>query len=90
MKVSNHNLTGKTQSLTVTKVLTPEVPEVEANLEGNGDVPDAQETLHKEDADDDPSTCFGSVKRAADKVEAEDSKRARSGYDMLSVGFYGY
>ena len=90
MKVSNHNLTGKTQSLTVTKVMTLEVPEVEANLEGNVAVPDTRETLDKEDADDDPSTCFGSVKRAADKVEAEDSKRARSGYDVLSVGFYGY
>ncbi|CAF1820160.1 unnamed protein product [Brassica napus] len=78
VKVSKHNLTGQTQSLTVTKVLTLEVPEVEANLEGNVAVPDTRETLDKEDADDDPSTCFGSVKRAADKVEAEDPKRARS------------
>ncbi|KAH0877812.1 hypothetical protein HID58_065206 [Brassica napus] len=69
VKVSKHNLTGQTQSLTVTK----------ANLEGNVAVPDTRETLDKEDADDDPSTCFGSVKRAADKVEAEDPKRARSG-----------
>ncbi|CAN6899319.1 unnamed protein product [Brassica oleracea] len=30
-------------------------------------------------ADDDPSTCFGSVKRVADNVEAEYPKRARSG-----------
>ncbi|CDY60774.1 BnaC05g50090D [Brassica napus] len=79
VKVSKHNLTGQTQSLTVTKVLTLEVPEVEANLEGNVAVPDTRETLDKEDADDDPSTCFGSVKRAADKVEADDPKRARSG-----------
>ncbi|WZY94533.1 hypothetical protein YC2023_066862 [Brassica napus] len=79
VKVSKHNLTGQTQSLTVTKVMTLEVPEVEANLEGNVAVPDTRDTLDKEDADDDPSTCFGSVKRAADKVEAEDPKRARSG-----------
>ncbi|KAG2322036.1 hypothetical protein Bca52824_015249 [Brassica carinata] len=79
VKVSNHNLTGKTQALTVTKVLTPEVQEVEANLEGNVAVPDTQETLQKEVADDDPSTCFGSVKRAADNFEAEDPKRARCG-----------
>ncbi|CAN6879796.1 unnamed protein product [Brassica oleracea] len=79
VKVSKHNLTGQTQSLTVTKVLTLEVPKVEANLEGNVAVPDTRETLDKEDADDDPSTCFGSVKRAADKVEADDPKRARSG-----------
>ncbi|KAL0816242.1 hypothetical protein Bca101_072686 [Brassica carinata] len=79
VKVSNHDLIGKTQALTVTKVLTPEVPEVEANLEGNVVVPDAQGNLHKEVADDDPSTSFGSVKRAADNVEVEDPKRARSG-----------
>ena len=64
VKVSNHNLTGQTQALTVTKVLTPEVPEVEANFEGNVAVPDAQETLDKEVAGDGPSTFFGSVKRA--------------------------
>ncbi|KAL0805393.1 hypothetical protein Bca101_097884 [Brassica carinata] len=33
VKVSNHNLTGKTKSLTVTKVLTPEAPELEGDLE---------------------------------------------------------
>ncbi|KAH0902845.1 hypothetical protein HID58_042348 [Brassica napus] len=79
VKVSNHNLTGKTQALTVTKVLTPEVPEVEANFEGNVAVPDAQETLDKEVAGDGPSTFFGSVKRAAGQADAEDPKRARSG-----------
>uniref|UniRef100_M4DEA0 Replication factor A C-terminal domain-containing protein n=1 Tax=Brassica campestris TaxID=3711 RepID=M4DEA0_BRACM len=79
VKVPDHNLTGKTQALTVTNVLTPEVPEAKANLEGNVAVPDTQETLQKEVADDDPSTCFGSVKRAADNVEAEDPKRAISG-----------
>ncbi|KAL0825418.1 hypothetical protein Bca101_049095 [Brassica carinata] len=79
VKVSNHNLTGQTQALTVTKVLTPEVPEVEANFEGNVAVPDAQETLDKEVAGDGPSTFFGSVKRAAGQADAEDPKRARSG-----------
>ncbi|KAF2547844.1 hypothetical protein F2Q70_00022815 [Brassica cretica] len=49
VKVPNHNLTDKTQALTVTKVFTPEVPKVEANLEGNVAVPDAQETLHREE-----------------------------------------
>ncbi|CAF1929194.1 unnamed protein product [Brassica oleracea] len=79
VKVSNHNLTGQTQALTVTKVLTPEVPEVEANFEGNVAVPDAHETLDKEVAGDGPSTFFGSVKRAAGQADAEDPKRARSG-----------
>ncbi|CAN6877355.1 unnamed protein product [Brassica oleracea] len=74
VKVSDHNLTGKTQNLTVTKVLTPEVQEVEGNLEENMIVPEAQETLQKGVADDEPSTCVGMVKRAADDVEAEDPK----------------
>ncbi|CAF1787771.1 unnamed protein product [Brassica napus] len=68
VKVSYHNLTGKTQALTVTKVLTPEDQEAEA-----------QGTLQNGIADGDPSTCVGIVKRAADKVEAEDPKRARCG-----------
>ncbi|CAN6871971.1 unnamed protein product [Brassica oleracea] len=79
VKVSNHNLTGQTQALTVTKVLTPEVPEVEANLEGNVAVPDAQETLDKEVAGDGPSTFFVSVKRVAGQADAEDPKRAGNG-----------
>ena len=68
VKVSDHNLTGKTQALTVTEVLTPEDQEAEA-----------QGTLQNGVADGDPSTCAGIVKRAADKVEAEDPKRARCG-----------
>ncbi|XP_048613107.1 uncharacterized protein LOC125587042 [Brassica napus] len=83
VKVSDHNLTGKTQALTVTKVLPPEDQEVEGNLEGNMIVPEAQETLQetlqKGVADGDPSTCIGIVKKAADNVEAEDPKRARCG-----------
>uniref|UniRef100_M4CBB8 Replication factor A C-terminal domain-containing protein n=1 Tax=Brassica campestris TaxID=3711 RepID=M4CBB8_BRACM len=70
VKVSNHNLTGKTQALTVTKVLPLEVQEVEGALEG---------TLQKGVADGNPSTCVGIVKRAANNVVAEDPKRARCG-----------
>ncbi|KAF2613471.1 hypothetical protein F2Q70_00012625 [Brassica cretica] len=33
VKVSTHNLTGKTQTLTVTKVITPEDPDIGVNLE---------------------------------------------------------
>ncbi|KAL0687641.1 hypothetical protein Bca4012_087318 [Brassica carinata] len=84
VKVSNHNLTGKTQTLTVTKVLTPEVPELEGNLVGNVILPDAQGPLQKGVAEDGPSTRFEEsdgqgVKRAADNVEAEDPKRAKCG-----------
>ncbi|KAF2610702.1 hypothetical protein F2Q70_00008058, partial [Brassica cretica] len=81
VKVSTHNLTGKTQSLTVTKVLIPEDPEIEGNVE-NVTVPDAQKTLQNGVAEDGPSTRFEEsggvrVKRASDNVEAEDSKRAK-------------
>ncbi|KAL0873001.1 hypothetical protein Bca101_022706 [Brassica carinata] len=84
VKVSNYNLTGKTQTLTVTKVLTPEDPEFEGNLEENVAVPDAQKTLQNGVAEDGPSTCFEEsdgerVKRAADNVEAEEPKRAKCG-----------
>ncbi|KAF2570265.1 hypothetical protein F2Q70_00006023, partial [Brassica cretica] len=81
VNVSTHNLTGKTQSLTVTKVLIPEDPEIEGNVE-NVTVPDAHKTLQNGVAEDGPSTRFEEsggerVKRAADNVEAEDSKRAK-------------
>uniref|UniRef100_M4E4P0 Replication factor A C-terminal domain-containing protein n=1 Tax=Brassica campestris TaxID=3711 RepID=M4E4P0_BRACM len=83
VKVSTHNLTGKTQSLTVTKVLIPEDPEIEGNVE-NVTVTDAQKTLQNEVAEDGPSTRFEEsggerVKRTADNVEAEDSKQAKCG-----------
>lgn len=78
VKVSTHNLTGKTRSLTVTKVLPLEDPEVEANLE-DVIVSEAQENLEKRIGDDGPSTCVGMVKRAGDYVETEDPKRSRSG-----------
>ncbi|KAG2329519.1 hypothetical protein Bca52824_000699 [Brassica carinata] len=68
----------------MTKVLTPEDPELEGNLEENVGVPDAQKTLQNGVAEDGPSTCFEEsdgkrVKRAADNVEAEEPKRAKCG-----------
>ncbi|KAG2330183.1 hypothetical protein Bca52824_001363 [Brassica carinata] len=73
VKISDHNLTGKTQTLTVTKVLTPDDPE-----------PAAAEALHKRVAENGPSTAFEEsdgerVKRSADIVEAEEPKRAKCG-----------
>ena len=81
VKVSNHNLTGKTKSLTLTKVLTPEAPELEGDLKENVIVPDAQETLQKGVVEDGPSTGFeeSDGERAADIVEAEEPKRAKCG-----------
>ncbi|KAL0899211.1 hypothetical protein Bca101_083172 [Brassica carinata] len=84
VKVSNHNLTGKTQSLTVTKVLPPEAVEPVGKIEEDVIVPNAQENLQMGVADDGPSTGFEESvgereKRAADMVEAEEPKRAKCG-----------
>ncbi|CAN6913758.1 unnamed protein product [Brassica oleracea var. botrytis] len=81
VKVSNHNLTGKTQSLTVTKVLPSEAPELEGELEEDVIVPAAQKTLDDGGAEDDPSMDSNGekVKRAAENDEAEDPKRAKCG-----------
>ncbi|KAH0901902.1 hypothetical protein HID58_041405 [Brassica napus] len=85
VKVSNHNLTGKTQSLTVTKVLPSEAPELEGELEEDVIVPAAQKTLDDGGAEDDPSMDSNGekVKRAAENDEAEDPKRAKCGCSVV-------
>ncbi|CAH8335328.1 unnamed protein product, partial [Eruca vesicaria subsp. sativa] len=45
IKVSDYNLTGKSKALTVTKVLRPQTPELEINVEENLVVPSADEVL---------------------------------------------
>ncbi|KAF3539049.1 hypothetical protein F2Q69_00019668 [Brassica cretica] len=70
IKVSKHNLEGKTQVLTVTKVLTPDAPVLENNVEENVDDEPADE--RKEVADE-------SVKRSSDGVESGEVKRAKCG-----------
>ncbi|CAN6938624.1 unnamed protein product [Brassica oleracea] len=70
IKVSKHNLEGKTQALTVTKVLTPDAPVLEDNVEENVDDEPADE--RKEVADE-------SVKRSSDGVESGVVKRAKCG-----------
>lgn len=70
IKVSKHNLEGKTQALTVTKVLTPDAPVLEDNVEENVDDEPADE--RKEVADE-------SVKRSSDGVESGEVKRAKCG-----------
>ncbi|CAN7135993.1 unnamed protein product [Brassica rapa subsp. narinosa] len=81
VKVSNHNLTGKTQSLTVTKVLHSDDPELEGELEEDVIIPAAQKTLDDGGAEDDPSmdSKGEKVKRAAQNDEAGDPKRAKCG-----------
>ncbi|CAF2307645.1 unnamed protein product [Brassica napus] len=70
IKVSKHNLEGKTQALTVTKVLTPDASVLEDNVEENVDDEPADE--RKEVADE-------SVKRSSDGVESGEVKRAKCG-----------
>ncbi|CAN6825684.1 unnamed protein product [Brassica oleracea] len=70
VKVSNHNLTAKTQTLTVTKVLPLEAPEPEGNLGEN--IGEEADTEREDHAD-------GSVKRGADGIESEGVKRAKCG-----------
>ncbi|KAF8099654.1 hypothetical protein N665_0240s0027 [Sinapis alba] len=77
VKVSDHNLTGKTQSLTVTKVLPPEAPAPEGSLEENN-------TLQLGNLEDEPSigseeSADEKVKRSSDMIEQENAKRSKSG-----------
>ncbi|KAH0882676.1 hypothetical protein HID58_058772 [Brassica napus] len=68
VKVSNHNLTAKTQTLTVTKVLPLEAPEPKGNLGVN--VGEEADSESKDHADE-------SVKRGADGIGSEGVKRAK-------------
>ncbi|KAG5400305.1 hypothetical protein IGI04_014912, partial [Brassica rapa subsp. trilocularis] len=70
VKVSNHNLTAKTQTLTVTKVLPLEAPEPEGNLGVN---------VGKEGDSESEDHADKSVKRGADGIESEGVKRAKCG-----------
>ncbi|KAG2306626.1 hypothetical protein Bca52824_026374 [Brassica carinata] len=70
VKVSSHNLTAKTKTLTVTKVLPLEAPEPKGNL---GENVDEEPNNEREDHADE------SVKRGADGIESEGAKRAKCG-----------
>ncbi|KAF3497752.1 hypothetical protein DY000_02054313 [Brassica cretica] len=69
-KVSNHNLTAKTQILTVTKVLPPDAPEPESSLGENVD----------EEGDTEGGDNAAELgKKGAGVMESEVVKRAKSG-----------
>ncbi|CAN6999209.1 unnamed protein product, partial [Brassica oleracea var. botrytis] len=70
IKVSKHNLDGKTQSLTVTKVLPLEVPALEGNID---------EDVEEEPADEKDGAADGTVKRNSDGIESGETKRAKCG-----------
>ncbi|CAN6887686.1 unnamed protein product [Brassica oleracea] len=74
VKVSDHNLKGKTQTITVTKILPPEAP-----LPAMSD--DIPTTMGDGSA---PSSGYGDpagdrARKAADSLESDDAKRSKSG-----------
>ncbi|CAN6819380.1 unnamed protein product [Brassica oleracea] len=70
IKVSKHNLDGKTQSLTVTKVLPLKVPALEGNID---------EDVEEEPADEKDGAADGTVKRNSDGIKSGETKRAKCG-----------
>ncbi|CAF1708240.1 unnamed protein product [Brassica napus] len=70
VKVSKHNLEGKIQALTVTKVLPLEAPVLESVLEENVD---------EEPADEMDEAAGGTMKRNSDGIESGETKRAKCG-----------
>lgn len=70
VKVSTHNLEGKTQTLTVTKVLPLEAPAPETK---SGDGVDEEPVNEGEDHAAEP------VKRVADGIESAVAKRNKCG-----------
>ncbi|CAN6885386.1 unnamed protein product [Brassica oleracea] len=69
IKISNHNLEGKTQALTVTKVLPLEVPALGCDLD---DIVEGCSIVNEEHAAD-------GVKRGSDMIVSDDAKRAKCG-----------
>uniref|UniRef100_A0A0D3CS73 Replication factor A C-terminal domain-containing protein n=1 Tax=Brassica oleracea var. oleracea TaxID=109376 RepID=A0A0D3CS73_BRAOL len=70
IKISKHNLDGKTQSLTVTKVLPLKVPALKGNID---------EDVEEEPADEKDGAADGTVKRNSDGIESGETKRAKCG-----------
>ncbi|KAL0898553.1 hypothetical protein Bca101_082514 [Brassica carinata] len=82
VKVSTHNLTGKTKSLTVTRVHPPEAPAPNGEIEENVNVPSTEEALQLGNLGDGPpigteESADERVKRSSDMTESEDAKRAK-------------
>ncbi|KAH0851857.1 hypothetical protein HID58_094427, partial [Brassica napus] len=68
IKVSKHNLDGKTQSLTVTKVLPLEVPALEGDID---------EGVEEETVDEKDGAADGNVKRISDGIESGETKHRK-------------
>ncbi|KAF3547478.1 hypothetical protein DY000_02003370 [Brassica cretica] len=84
VKVSKHNLEGKTLALTVTKLLPSKAPAPEGNLEENVIVHSAEETLQMGNREDGPSIENEEAadevgKRGSDGIESVEAKCAKCG-----------
>ncbi|CAN7034612.1 unnamed protein product, partial [Brassica oleracea var. botrytis] len=67
VKVSDHNLTGKTQTITVTKILPPEAPLLSTVGVGSGSSGSSGDTAGDK------------ARKAAEILEADEAKRSKSG-----------
>ncbi|CAF2036922.1 unnamed protein product [Brassica napus] len=84
VKVSKHNLEGKTRSLTVTKVLPLEAAAADGNLEENVIASAVEETLQmgkrvNGSSSEHEGSTDAAVKRSFDGDESEEAKRAKCG-----------
>ncbi|CAF1735606.1 unnamed protein product [Brassica napus] len=84
IKISNHNLEGKTQALTVTKVLPLEVPALGCDLDDSVVVPPTAVTLEIGNLEEGSSVvneehADEGVKRGSDMIVSEDAKHAKCG-----------
>ena len=70
VKVSDHNLSGKTQTITVTKIFPPEAPQPIAPLEEHA-VPTTSGDILESGSD--------GVRKASETLESDESKRCKSG-----------
>ncbi|KAL0704136.1 hypothetical protein Bca4012_070561 [Brassica carinata] len=84
IKISNHNLEGKTQALTVTKVFPLEVPVLGCDLDDIVVVPPTAVSLETGNHEEGSSIvneehAVDGVKRGSDMIVSDDAKRAKCG-----------
>ncbi|KAF3591582.1 hypothetical protein DY000_02024753 [Brassica cretica] len=84
VKVSNHNLSGKTQTITVTKVFPPEAPNHVALLEEHAVPSTSDDVLKSVSEESGPikgldGTVGERVRKASDGMESDEAKRPKSG-----------
>ena len=84
MKVSDHNLICKSQTITITKILPPEAPHPIAHLEEDA-IPAMSDVILKTRSEESgPSKGFEDyegdrVRKASESLESDEAKRSKSG-----------